>query len=97
MPGRLLGPTPHPIEDDGTRRREIAWLGLWGLLLAAFAVPEFASFAGAGAAESTAFASAGEQLRSIGAIGARYLVMAATSYGVAAFQEPAPVRSWLDP
>ena len=78
-------------------RRETAWLALWGLLLAGFALPEYASFAGAGEAESTAFASAGEQLRTIAAIGARYLVMAVTSVGVAAFQEPAPVRSWLDP
>jgi hypothetical protein len=31
------------------------------------------------------------------AIGARYLVMAATSYGVAAFHEPARALSWLDP
>ena len=81
---------------DGARR-EAAWLALWGLLLAAFALPEYASFAGAGEAESTAFAGAGEQLRTIAAIGARYLWMAATSLGVAAFQEPEPARSWLDP
>ena len=31
------------------------------------------------------------------AIGARYLAMAATSYGVAAFHEPARALSWLDP
>ena len=78
-------------------RREIGWLALWGLLLALFALPEYASFAGAGEAEGTAFAGAGEQLRTIAAIGARYLVIAATSFGVAAFQEPAPARSWLDP
>ena len=84
-------PTP------GGARREIGWLALWGLLLAMFAVPEYASFAGAGEAETTAFARADEQIRTIAAIGARYLVMAASSFGVAAFQEPAPVRSWLDP
>jgi hypothetical protein len=78
-------------------RREAAWLALWGLGLVVFALPEFASFAGAGAAQSTAFAGAGEQLRTIAAIGARYLVMAASSVGVAAFQEPEPARSWLDP
>jgi hypothetical protein len=77
-------------------RREAAWLGLWGLLLAAYALPEYASFASAGEAQSTAFSGAGEQLRTIAAIGGRYLVMAATSLGVAAFQEPEPVRSWLD-
>ncbi len=81
----------------GAARRELAWLALWGVVLAAFAVPEYASFAGAGASETTAFAGAGEQIRTIAAIGMRYLVMAATSFGVAAFQEPEPVRSWLDP
>jgi hypothetical protein len=81
----------------GRARAEGRWLALWGLLLVLFALPEYASFAGAGEAESTAFASAGEQLRTIAAIGTRYLLMAATSLGVAAFQEPAPARSWLDP
>jgi hypothetical protein len=78
-------------------RGEAGWLALWGLLLAGYALPEYASFAGAGEAQSTAFAGAGEQVRTIAAIGTRYLVMAATSLGVAAFQEPAPARSWLDP
>ena len=78
-------------------RREAGWLALWGLLLAGFALPEYASFAGAGQSETNAFAGTGEQLRTIGAIGTRYLLMAATSLGVAAFQEPPPVRSWLDP
>ncbi len=78
-------------------RRELGWLALWGVLLLLFALPEFASFAGAGAAETTAFASAADQIRTIAAIAARYLVMAATTFGVAAYQEPAPVGSWLDP
>ena len=85
----------RPARDAA--RRDLVWLALWGLVLAAFAVPEFASFAGAGQAETTAFADAGEQLRTIAALGMRYLVMAVTSYGVAAFQEPAKVTSWLDP
>jgi tetratricopeptide (TPR) repeat protein len=37
------------------------------------------------------------QIRSIFSFWARYLVMAATSYGVSAFQEPEPVRAILDP
>ena len=37
------------------------------------------------------------QLRTIAAIGARYLVMAATSYGVSAFQALPPATSPLDP
>ena len=38
-----------------------------------------------------------ERLRTPVAIGARYLAMAATSYGTSTFQEPAPAASWLDP
>jgi len=37
------------------------------------------------------------QLRSIFSYWARYLAMAATSYGVSAFQEPEPVRALFDP
>ena len=37
------------------------------------------------------------RVRSIPAFAARYLVMASTSLGVAAFQEPPPALSWLDP
>ena len=91
----VLAWTRHPA--PGGARRELTWLALWGLLLAAFALPEYASFAGAGEAETTAFADAGEQIRTIAALGARYLVMAASSFGVAAFQEPEPARSWLEP
>jgi hypothetical protein len=37
------------------------------------------------------------QLRTMVEIGARYLAMAATSYGTATFHEPARALSWLDP
>ena len=48
-------------------------------------------------AQGSPYADAGEQLRSMAAIGARYLAMAATGYGTAAFHDPEPVASWLDP
>jgi hypothetical protein len=78
-------------------RREGAWLALWALLFAAYALPEYASFAGAGESQTGAVAGAPERARWIAAIGARYLAMAATSFGVAAWQQPPPPRSWLDP
>jgi len=62
-----------------------------------FAIPEFSSFSHLGAVEVEAYADPLVHLRSVAAIGARYLVMAATGYGVSAFQEPDPVTSWLDP
>jgi hypothetical protein len=78
-------------------RREAAWLAVWGLLLCLYAVPEFASFASTGEAQSSAVEGVLERGRWIAAIGARYLWMAATSLGVGAYQQPAPPASWLDP
>ncbi len=79
-------------------RREWVWLGAWGVLFALYAVPEFASFgSGGGQVEVAAFDDPWAHARTIAAVGARYLVMAATSSGVSAFAEPEPSRSWLDP
>ena len=78
-------------------RRSLPWLGAWALLLAAYAVPEFGSFEHLGRARAEGLSDPWVQLRTIGATGARYLAMAATGYGVSAFQEPEPARSPLDP
>lgn len=83
---------------DWTRERRIAfaWLGAWAVLLAGYAVAEFATHQRTGAAEPIAD-DAFVRLRTSVAIGARYFWMAATSLGVSTFHEPAPVRSWADP
>jgi hypothetical protein len=78
-------------------RRDWAWLGIWTLLLALYAVPEFSSFGHIGSVEEPAYADPWLHARTIAAVGARYLVMAATSYGVSAFQEPEPATSAFDP
>jgi hypothetical protein len=77
--------------------RRWAWLASWLLLFGLYAIPQFASFAHLGAVEVEAFADPWVQLRTIASVGARYLAMAATSYGVSTFQEPEPARSWLEP
>jgi hypothetical protein len=77
--------------------RRWAWLAGWLLLFGLYAIPQFASFAHLGAVEVEAFNDPWVQLRTIASVGARYLVMAATSYGVSAFQEPEPALSWLEP
>jgi len=77
--------------------RRWAWLAGWALLFGLYAIPQFASFAHLGAVEIEAFADPWVQLRTIAGVGARYLVMALTSYGVSAFQEPEPALSWLEP
>ncbi len=78
-------------------RREWAWLGVWAGLLGLYAIPQLDAIGRIGGVEVAAYADPWVQLRTIAAVGARYLVMAASGYGVSAFQEPAPAHSWLDP
>jgi len=78
-------------------RRAVAWLALWGVIAVLFAIPEYTSFSHLGAVEVEAYADPLVHLRSVAAVGARYLVMAVTGYGVSTFQEPDPSLSWLDP
>jgi hypothetical protein len=77
--------------------RQWRWLVAWALILILFAVPQFASFQHLGAVDVEAYDDRLVHLRSVAAIGARYLAMALTSYGVSAYHEPLPVLSWLDP
>ncbi len=73
------------------------WLGVGAALLAAFALVEFAVHQRSGAAEARLHETPLVLARTVLALGLRYLVMAATSWGVSAFHEPEPVRSLLDP
>jgi hypothetical protein len=77
--------------------RAWAWLGAWLAIFAAFAVVEASEFEQRGRVEEPAYADPWVHARSVAAYGARYLAMAATSFGVSAYQEPEPVRSPLDP
>jgi hypothetical protein len=84
--------------DPDTEPRRIGWLVVWGLVFAAYALPQLLAFERLGEAQGAIVpASAADRFRTMVAIAARYLVMAATSYGVATFQEPPAPRSWLDP
>jgi hypothetical protein len=84
------------------RRRGVAgcgdarWLAVWLGVALLYAMPQIAAFAHLGAADTT-FDGPWVHLRSIAAVGMRYALMAATGYGVSAFQEPGPAVSWLDP
>jgi tetratricopeptide (TPR) repeat protein len=73
------------------------WLVGWALLFGLYAIPQLSSFEHLAQVEVPAYADPWVHARTIAAIGARYLVMAATSYGVSAFQEPEPALSLLDP
>ncbi len=65
--------------------------------LAAFSVAEFATHERSGAAEAKLHATPLVLVRTVAALGLRYLVMAASSWGVSAFHEPEPAHSPLDP
>jgi len=70
------------------------WVAVWCAIFGLYALPQFASFQQIGAVEVDAFDDPMTHLRTVAAIGARYLVMASTSIGVSAFAEPQPVESW---
>lgn len=78
-------------------RSEWTWLAVWLGIAVLYAIPQYGAFAHLGAVEVEAYRDPLVQLRTVAAVGMRYLVMAATSWGVSAFQEPEPVTSWLDP
>jgi hypothetical protein len=78
-------------------RRAARWLPAWLAVALLHAIPEYSSFAHLGAVEVEAYADPWVHLRSVAAIGARYLAMASTGWGVSTYQEPAPALSWLDP
>jgi len=79
---------------ESTRRW--SWIAAWCVVFGLFAVPQFSSFQEIGSAEVAAFDDPLTHWRSVVAIGARYLVMATSAYGVSAFAEPLPVESWRD-
>jgi len=90
---------PVALLLDWTRRERVrwGWLGVWTLLFAAYAVAEFSTHQRSGAAEAVLYDSPFLLVRTMAALAGRYLVMAATGFGVSAFHEPEPVRSWLEP
>ena len=74
--------------------RQWIWLAGWVVVASLYAIPELNAQV---ATDISPYPDRWVQIRSIFSFWARYLVMAATSYGVSAFQEPEPVHSILDP
>jgi hypothetical protein len=83
--------------DPRAARRDWAWVGVWGLMLAAYLVLEYVVYAGARADLPPLYEDPLIRLWSSGAIGLRYVAMALSGYGLSTFHEPLPVASWLDP
>lgn len=80
-----------------TQPQRLAWLAVWALLLALIALPELLQFGRSGERNLPLHPDFWVNARTLFAIGARYLAMAATSYGVSAFHQPPPALSALDP
>jgi tetratricopeptide (TPR) repeat protein len=74
--------------------RQWIWLAGWGIVAGLYAIPELSAQV---ETDISPYSDRWVQIRSIFSFWARYLAMAATSYGVAAFQEPEPVQAILDP
>jgi hypothetical protein len=74
-----------------------AWLGVWVLAFALYSAPELLAFERLGESGHPRSLDLLVHLRTMVAIVGRYLLIAATSWGVSAFQNPAPPTSWLDP
>ena len=78
-------------------RLQWGWLGAWALAFAALAFFEAIAFRDYGVGSRILHADPLVWARTIVALVARYLAMAATSHGVSAFHELPRVLSWLDP
>jgi len=91
LPAALL------LDWTGGERVRWRWLAAQAALFAAFAAVEFGTHQRTGAADDALHDAPLVLVRTIAAIGARYLAMAASSWGVSAFHDPDPARSALDP
>ncbi len=89
---------PVAVAFDWIRRGGVrwGWIALWVAIVAAYLVPEMGVFERLGEAEPID-PSRAVWLRTIVAIGARYLAMAATGQGVSAFHDPPRATSLWDP
>jgi len=72
------------------------WIALWAAMFAAYSVAEILSHERNQGEGQALHDSHFVVLRTIVSIAMRYLVMAATSWGVSAFHETEPARRWTD-
>jgi hypothetical protein len=85
------------LMDWTAGRSRWLWLGAWVAAFAALAGFEAVAFRDYSLGSGPLHEDPTVWVRTVFALAARYLVMAATSYGVSAFHELQLARSWLDP
>jgi hypothetical protein len=86
---------PGDAQPEWQRRRR--WLLGWVAVALLCAVPQFTMFERGGEVHQPLAGDAFVGVRSIVAIGCRYVVMAFAGIGTSPFHEPDPTTSWLDP
>jgi hypothetical protein len=91
----------HASRPAESRNAEDDWrwtfMAAWLVVLLAYAMAYVSVFSQSIPNIPPLYEDLGVRLRSIAAVGLRYLVMAATGYGTGAFHEPPGARSLLDP
>ena len=73
--------------------RRWIWMGVWALAFCLYAIPQVTAFSERGGVFTPELDDPAVHLRTIAATGARYLVMAGTSWGISPAAEPAPATS----
>jgi len=84
-------------DEEGASPPRGGWLALWAAAFCLYAVPEFAAFRQGNEVGATLGHDVATHLRTMVALGARYVVMALTSFGVGPFHQPPLVTSFRDP
>ena len=95
--GRDPRETSNESERAKQRTRRLLSLVLWALVFVVFAAVEFPVFRYTNANIPPIAEDSIGTLRAMIAIAGSYLVMAATSWGVGAFQEAPEAGSWMEP
>jgi len=91
---------PESDAEDGAPREPAwrwGWLVGWAVILAVFAVAEFAAFGQTAGRAPPLYGDLPTRFRTVLAIALRYVVLATTSSGLSAFHEPPAADSPLDP
>lgn len=86
------GDAAPPLARDPRAR----WLALWALAFVAFAAAELTAYFATAGSGARPEADLLVRLRTIVAVGARYVAMIATGAGLALFHDPEPARSWTN-
>lgn len=80
-----------------TARRDWCWMGVWLVVLACYAGPQWHTFQRLGQTELGLSPDPLVAARTLVSFVARYLAMAFGGYGLSAFHDPPRALSWFDP